>query len=68
MAAKNFKVGDRVVRSLLPGSKGYVKELREEASVVGDTRDKESLMIVGVQWDNGTLSFFGPGGLEHTKE
>lgn len=64
MGQPPFKVGERVIRVHLPGSQGTVKEVREETIQQGDSRDKERPLIIGVQWDNGTLSYFGPAGLK----
>lgn len=60
----SFKTGDRVVRTHLVGSQGTVKEIREESVLQGDSREKEKPLIIGVQWDNGTMSFFGELGLK----
>lgn len=61
-----FKVNDRVRRLKSEGSLGIVKELRYE-STASKSDAKEKNPIVGVQWDNGTFSFFTPEGLEHSK-
>ena len=63
--ANPFKEGDRVIRVNTPGSQGTVKEIREETVQSGDSREKDRPAIIGVQWDNGTLSFFGVAGLKH---
>lgn len=70
MTGKNFKVNDRVVRAGGDRSKGVVREVREEstASAAEAIKDREKLLIIEVLWDNGTLSFFGPAGLEHARE
>lgn len=69
MAKCPFKVGDRVARAFnesefSSGGKGIVKEIHEETIQQGDSREKDRPVIVGVQWDNGTISFFGPAGLK----
>lgn len=64
MSQPSFKPGDRVIRVHLPGSQGTVKEVREETIQQGDSRDRERPVIIGVQWDNGTVSYFGPAGLK----
>jgi hypothetical protein len=63
MASKEFKVNDRVKRVSGSGCLGVVKEIREEiVGTSGDTKDKA--VLVKVQWDNGTLSYFSPEALE----
>jgi hypothetical protein len=62
--AHTFKAGDRVIRVHVPGSLGTVKEIREETVQSGDSREKDRPVIIGVQWDNGTMSFFGSAGLK----
>jgi hypothetical protein len=62
--AEDFKVGDRVTRVHVPSSAGTVKEIREETVAQGDSREKERPLIIGVQWDSGTLSYFGQQGLK----
>ncbi len=62
--AQLFKAGDRVVRVHVPGSQGTVKEIREETVQSGDSRERERPVIIGVQWDNGTISYFGTAGLK----
>lgn len=65
---KNFSAGDRVKRIQSNGCKGTVKEVREETMQAGDSREKDKPLIVSVLWDNGTISSFGPNGLEKVKE
>ena len=62
-----FKVGEKVARVHGPGSHGIVKEIREETMSQGDSRDKERPYVVGVHWDNGTVSYFGPQGLKRVE-
>ena len=62
--ANPFKEGDRVTRIHTAGSQGTVKEIREETVQSGDSREKDRPVIIGVQWDNGTISFFGTEGLK----
>jgi hypothetical protein len=45
------------------GCLGTVKELREETTLAKQESRTQSLMFL-VQWDNGTLSYHGPDGLE----
>ena len=59
---KKFNPNDRVRRVSGNGSHGTVKELREEASAAMSA-DSRALMVT-VQWDNGTFSYFGPESLE----
>lgn len=45
------------------GCAGTVKALREETTNTNNEAKERSLMVE-VLWDNGTLSFHGPAGLE----
>lgn len=54
--------GDRVRRSTGEGCLGTVLDVRTEV-VVSTLEMKEKGLIVAVQWDNGTMSYFGPEGL-----
>ena len=65
--SERFKEGERVVRVHIPGSQGTVREIREETVQSGDSREKDRPVIIGVQWDNGTLSYFGTAGLKHVQ-
>ncbi len=67
MAQQPFKVGDKVIRVHTTGCQGIVKEVREETIQQGDSRDREKPVIIEVLWDNGTLSYFGPAGLQLSK-
>ena len=63
MATTELKVNDRVKRAGMERSSGVIKEIREEiVGTSGDTKDKA--ILVKVQWDNGTLSYFSPEALE----
>ena len=63
MATTDLKVNDRVKRLGFQGCYGAVKEIREEiVGTSGDTTDKA--VMVKVQWDNGSLSYFSPEALE----
>lgn len=58
-----FDVDDRVKRKEVEGCCGTVTEVRAEVTAsTGDTSEK-GLMVV-VQWDNGTHSYFTPQSLE----
>lgn len=58
------EVNSRVRKKNNPGCLGTVKLVREETlGSSGDTRDKS--LIVQVQWDNGTLSYFDPESIEN---
>ncbi len=46
------------------GCTGTVKALREETTLTSRESRERSIMVQ-VQWDNGTLSYLGPEGLEH---
>ena len=63
MAEENkFKLSDRVKRVKGGGCVGTVKDLRAEISTNrSDTRERP--IMVGVLWDNGTLSYFTPTAL-----
>ncbi len=57
-----FKVSDRVKRVKGGGCFGTVKDVRAEISTnKSDTREKP--IMIGVLWDNGTLSYFAPAAL-----
>ena len=58
------EVNSRVCKKNNPGCQGTVKLVREETlGSSGDTREKS--LIVQVQWDNGTLSYFDPESIEN---
>ena len=57
------KVDDRVRRVGRSGPVGTVKSLREEViGSSGEAGKKE--VLVKIQWDNGTLSYFSPESVE----
>jgi len=64
--AEKFKVNDRVKRISGEGCMGIVKEVRAETTSVGDSK-KEKPLLIAVLWDNGTLSYFSPEGLQQSK-
>lgn len=58
-----FKVNDRVKRIKGVGCHGIVKELKTEVTAArADSKDKP--VMITVQWDNGTFSYFTPESLE----
>lgn len=58
-----FKISDRVRRVKKAGPLGTVKALREEVvGSSGEANRKE--VLVKIQWDNGTLSYFAPESIE----
>ena len=75
---KKLKVGDRVRRLPAPGisdqsaelnagSQGVVKTVKEEtasSATVSSPEARDRALMYQVQWDNGTLSYFGPDRLE----
>jgi len=58
-----FKQGDRVVRKDGEGCRGEVITVRTEVTSSTGSNDERGLLI-NVQWDNGTYSYFTPGSLE----
>ena len=60
-----YGVGDRVVRAIGDGCIGTIQSVRKETTAVGDPGEKA--LIVGVVWDNGTISYFSPAGLKPAK-
>ena len=64
--AEKFKLNDRVKRSNGEGCLGIIKELRAETTSISDSK-KEKPLLVSVLWDNGTLSYFAPEGLQLAK-
>ena len=66
MATTELKVNDRVKRTGIDRCCGVIKEIREEiVGTSGDTKDKA--ILIKVQWDNGTMSYFSPEALESVK-
>ena len=63
MGECKVKVNDRVKRKGRDGSLGTVKNIKEEViGTKGDAKDRG--LLIEVQWDNGTLSYFDPESLE----
>jgi len=56
-----ISVDGKVVRADGTGVRGVVVSIREEIGTKAVS--SESGIIIGVQWDNGTLSFFTPDAL-----
>lgn len=65
-APQKFKVGDRVKRANRQGCSGTVKALRTEVTSKASADSEKNLMI-NVQWDNGTASYFCSESLEAAK-
>lgn len=61
-----FKKGDRVKRKDGKGALGIVEDIREEVTKKAGDPDEQGL-LVSVQWDNGTFSYFAPESLEAVK-
>ena len=66
--AKKFKVNDRVRRVSGQGCLGNVKDVRSEITSAGRADEGNKNLMINVQWDNGTLSYFSPSTLELVKE
>lgn len=64
--AIEFKEKDRVQRTNGQGPLGFVVSIRHDSAAVSSTRE-ESGVLVGVNWDNGSYSFFTPSALKHHK-
>lgn len=65
MAAKKFKEEERVRRATQKGCDGTVIEVRTELESAGLSEEsRERGVMVGVKWDNGTISFLAPDALE----
>jgi hypothetical protein len=65
MAAKKFKQEERVRRASHKGCDGTVIEVRTELENGGLSEEaREKGVMVGVKWDNGTISFMAPEALE----
>jgi hypothetical protein len=60
-----WKVQDRVKRVNNVGCSGVVKEIKIDVMGAADSKDKG--IMIGVLWDNGTLSFIAPHCLELSK-
>lgn len=63
MANKKLKENDRVKRKFASGCNGTVKQVREETTA-SSVEQKEIALLVTVAWDNGTISYFSPDGLD----
>ena len=63
MGNRKIKDNDRVKRKTGGGCCGTVKEVREETTA-STVEQKESALLVTVAWDNGTVSYFSPDGLD----
>jgi hypothetical protein len=63
MAGAGMKPKDKVQRKSLPGCYGIVKDVRKEVTATSIDTGTQAL-IVSVQWDNGTFSYFTPDALE----
>ena len=65
--AQNLGDGEAQVTTVSTrGCIGTVKTLREETTLTSKESRERSLMV-HVLWDNGTLSYLGPEGLELVK-
>ena len=62
MTDRVFKIQDRVKRVEGEQSEGTVTMVRAETHGTAAER-KERGVIIGVQWDNGTFSYFTPDAL-----
>ncbi len=62
MTDKKLKKGDRVKRKNRIGTQGTIQEVREE--IIGTTSNKQAGYMIKVAWDNGTISYFDPEGIE----
>lgn len=64
LSAANHPDGEAEVTTVSTrGCVGTVKALREETTLTS-RENKEISIMVQVLWDNGTLSYLGPEGLE----
>jgi len=61
--APELKQGDRVIRKGGEGCQGEVVSVRAEVTSSTGSTDEKGL-LVNVQWDNGTYSYFTPTNLE----
>jgi len=65
MPTKKFKIEERVRRANQTGCDGAVIEVRMELENAGLNEDaREKGAMIGVKWDNGTVSFLAPDALE----
>lgn len=68
MAQPNkLKVNDKVKRITGMKNVGVIKDIRSEVTATSQEA-KDKGLLVQVQWDNGTLSYLGPEGLEVVKD
>lgn len=63
MDSCKVKVNDRVKRISAPGCYGTVKDVRTEVTSTTPEQKEKGLMVV-VEWDTGTRSYFSPDALE----
>ena len=63
MTTRKFKENDRVRRIGSSACAGTVKGLRTELTAT-TVEAREKGLLVGVLWDNGTMSYFSPESLE----
>ncbi|MCB0330088.1 MAG: hypothetical protein KDD70_10500 [Bdellovibrionales bacterium] len=63
-AVAPLESGARVRRKKGKGSMGTVKEIRTEVTAAGSNDPAEKGLMVIVDWDNGTQSYFTPNSLE----
>lgn len=65
---KKLKINDRVKRANgTSGAYGVVREIKQEVTAArtnSSEKEKERSLMVCVQWDNGTQSYFAPDALE----
>ena len=65
MSSDKFEMGDRVRRKHGHGGCGVVKEIRREIqNPSAAVKKEEGMLMIMVQWDNGTLSCFSPEALD----
>jgi hypothetical protein len=62
-AVTPLEKGSRVKRKTGNGSLGTVREIRTEVTASGADLFEKGLMVV-VDWDNGTQSYFTPNSLD----
>ena len=60
----DFKENDRVIRKNSKNCVGTVTKLRRE---LGTSNKKSDNMLIEIQWDNGTRSYFSPDSIEAYK-
>lgn len=62
-----LKVGDKVTQVDIEGIKGIIKDIRYEVTSKADPKEREKSILVSVQWDNGTYSYFAPEKLKQAQ-